>query len=81
MTQLLDYIIQTPELHRIHHIQGKHWGNFSDLIVWDRLFGTYIPRDLNEPLRIMGFRDNLELKFLAILGFKNVLLKNAKEKK
>lgn len=80
---ILDYFIATPELHRIHHIRGKQWGNFSDLPIWDRLFGTFIPRSIPEKNIKKGFRDNLELHFWDILKCVNVLSKYPalKEKK
>ncbi len=42
----LGYIIQRPESHCVHHQESLHWYNFSDLPVWDMLFGTfYNPND------------------------------------
>src|SRR5690606_17003560 len=32
---------QRPEMHRIHHQLGRHYHNFSDIPLWDALFGTY----------------------------------------
>lgn len=41
----LGYIVQRPESHCVHHQEGLHWHNFSDLPLWDMLFGTfYNPR-------------------------------------
>jgi sterol desaturase/sphingolipid hydroxylase (fatty acid hydroxylase superfamily) len=37
----LGFIIQRPESHCIHHERGRHTGNFSDLPLWDMLFGTF----------------------------------------
>jgi sterol desaturase/sphingolipid hydroxylase (fatty acid hydroxylase superfamily) len=37
----LRYFIQTPELHSIHHQLDVHDYNYSDLPIWDRIFGTY----------------------------------------
>jgi sterol desaturase/sphingolipid hydroxylase (fatty acid hydroxylase superfamily) len=42
----LKYVIQTPELHSIHHQLDVHAFNFGDLPIWDRLFGSY--RDVDE---------------------------------
>ena len=42
----LKYIIQTPELHSVHHELDVHHYNYADLPIWDRLFGTY--RDAND---------------------------------
>lgn len=56
----LRYFIQTPELHSIHHQLGVHRYNFSDLPLWDRLFGTY--KDATEFAPQCGFpRQNEEL--------------------
>lgn len=37
----LGYIIQRPESHTVHHAQGIHGYNYSDLPVYDILFGTF----------------------------------------
>lgn len=43
----LGYLIQRPESHRIHHGRGVHQRNYSDLPLWDMLFGTFEnPRDV-----------------------------------
>jgi len=39
--QWVGYFFQRPEMHRIHHQRGKHFNNFSDIPLWDMLFGTY----------------------------------------
>ena len=45
----LGYIVQRPEGHNIHHARGVHRHNYSDLPVWDMLFGTFRnPRALKE---------------------------------
>jgi sterol desaturase/sphingolipid hydroxylase (fatty acid hydroxylase superfamily) len=42
----LGYIVQRPESHSRHHERGVHYGNFSDLPIFDILFGTfYNPSD------------------------------------
>jgi sterol desaturase/sphingolipid hydroxylase (fatty acid hydroxylase superfamily) len=38
----LGYIIQRPENHAQHHARGLHAGNYADLPIVDRLFGTFI---------------------------------------
>jgi len=35
------YFFQRPESHCIHHEEGIHHYNYSDLPVWDMLFGTF----------------------------------------
>ncbi|OFW88740.1 MAG: hypothetical protein A3J37_08010 [Alphaproteobacteria bacterium RIFCSPHIGHO2_12_FULL_45_9] len=37
----LGFIFQRPESHCIHHKEGWHRQNFSDLPLWDMLFGTF----------------------------------------
>lgn len=37
----LGYLIQRPESHCIHHLRGWHRSNYSDLPLWDILFGTF----------------------------------------
>ncbi|MEM8983423.1 MAG: sterol desaturase family protein [Pseudomonadota bacterium] len=37
----LGFVIQRPESHCVHHERGKHTHNFSDLPLWDMLFGTF----------------------------------------
>lgn len=37
----LGYVIQRPESHGIHHERGVHAYNYSDLPLWDMVFGTF----------------------------------------
>jgi len=37
----LGYVIQRPESHTVHHGKGVHYYNFSDLPLFDLLFGTF----------------------------------------
>lgn len=42
----LEYIINTPSSHRVHHGRNRYCidKNYAGtLIIWDRLFGTYVP--------------------------------------
>ena len=39
--QWLGYIIQRPESHSVHHARGIHKYNYSDLPIFDILFGTF----------------------------------------
>jgi sterol desaturase/sphingolipid hydroxylase (fatty acid hydroxylase superfamily) len=66
----LKYIIQTPELHSIHHELNVHHFNYSDLPLWDKLFGTY--KDTNTFTKHCGFPKNNERKLLKMLFFKDV---------
>jgi sterol desaturase/sphingolipid hydroxylase (fatty acid hydroxylase superfamily) len=45
----LGYLIQRPESHNIHHARGVHRYNYSDLPLWDMVFGTFRnPRRLED---------------------------------
>jgi sterol desaturase/sphingolipid hydroxylase (fatty acid hydroxylase superfamily) len=66
----LRYLIQTPELHSIHHQFNVHRYNFGDIPLWDRLFGTY--RDSTEFAQRCGFPQGAEQKLLAMLAFRDV---------
>lgn len=35
------YIVQRPEAHVLHHAKGIHAYNYSDIAIWDILFGTW----------------------------------------
>ena len=64
------YLIQTPELHSIHHQFDHHKSNYSDLPLWDRLFGTY--RDATDFVDRCGFPTGAEAKLGEMLVFKDV---------
>ncbi len=64
------YVIQTPELHSIHHERHVHAYNFSDLPIWDRLFGTY--KDTPQFVPDCGFPNHNERKVLDMLAFRDV---------
>jgi sterol desaturase/sphingolipid hydroxylase (fatty acid hydroxylase superfamily) len=64
------FFVQRPEMHRIHHARGVHYGNFGDLPLWDMLFGTYRnPATFTAPC---GFRPEREARLGAMLAFRNV---------
>ena len=66
----LRYVIQTPELHSIHHQLNVHKYNFADLPIWDRLFGTY--KDAEAFAKRCGFPGEAERKLGRMLIFKDV---------
>ena len=66
----LRYFIQTPELHSIHHQLDVHKYNFSDIPIWDRLFGTY--KDSTTFTDRCGFPNDNERKIWKMLVFKDV---------
>lgn len=50
----LEYIFNTPSAHRVHHASNVRYldANYGGvLIVFDRLFGTYIPECAEEPCK------------------------------
>jgi len=54
----LGYFFQRPEMHRRHHERDWHRSNYSDLPVWDLLFGTFEnPREIPAEC---GFADGAE---------------------
>ncbi len=66
----LKYLIQTPELHSVHHELDVHRCNFGDLPIWDRLFGTYC--DADDFRERCGFPNNNERKLVKMLLFRDV---------
>jgi sterol desaturase/sphingolipid hydroxylase (fatty acid hydroxylase superfamily) len=67
--------IQTPELHSIHHAFNVHAHNYSDIPLWDRLFGTY--KDTTVFAKRCGFPRGAEEKLLPMLSFKDVYVGEA----
>ncbi|MFO7603801.1 MAG: sterol desaturase family protein [Gammaproteobacteria bacterium] len=64
------YVFQTPEMHRLHHQSSHHANNYSDIVWWDMLFGTYAnPR---ESIDHCGFDEASESKVLAMLMTKDI---------
>lgn len=66
----LKYFIQSPELHSVHHERDVHTYNFSDLPIWDRLFGTY--RDTDHFVADCGFPRSNERKLGRMLLLNDV---------
>ena len=65
----LGYIVQRPESHALHHAKGIHAYNYSDLPVFDMLFGTFRnPEDFHET----GFYNGASQKIGAMLLFRDV---------
>ncbi len=61
----LGYLFQRPEMHRVHHQRHRHRNNYSDLPLWDMLFGTF-----ENPRRApasCGFDEHRELDLVAML--------------
>lgn len=50
----LEWVLNTPSHHRVHHAVNPQYldKNYAGIfIVWDRLFGTFAPEAVDEPIR------------------------------
>ena len=66
----LGFIIQRPESHTVHHAKGIHKHNYSDLPIFDILFGTFEnPKNYNHST---GFYYGASAKVLDMLRFKDL---------
>ncbi len=48
----LEYVLNTPSLHRAHHARNPRYidHNYAGVLsIWDRLFGSYVSEDPNDP--------------------------------
>ena len=61
----LGYLFQRPEMHRLHHAEGIHGFNYSDLPLWDLLFGTF--RNPHSQEAPTGFGEDREQRVGAML--------------
>ena len=68
--QWLGYIVQRPESHSVHHGRGIHQYNYSDLPLFDILFGTF--RNPKDFVSESGFYDGASAKVPQILVFKDI---------
>lgn len=74
----LGFIIQRPESHCIHHRRYWHRQNFSDLPLWDMLFGTFHnPKDVKARC---GFEPAQEQRLMEMLRGVDVNPKKIKTK-
>jgi len=61
----MGFVFQRPESHCVHHQRGRHTGNFSDLPLWDLLFGTFEnPREAPDRC---GFGPEIEQRLPELL--------------
>jgi sterol desaturase/sphingolipid hydroxylase (fatty acid hydroxylase superfamily) len=69
------FLIQRPESHCVHHQRGVHRYNYSDLPIWDMLFGTF----KNPPAYVheCGFDGEREERVFSMLKGVNVLRSDA----
>lgn len=68
----LGYIIQRPESHSVHHGKGVHRYNYSDLPVWDMLFGTF--RNPESFQQEHGFYPGASERITDMLLFRDVTI-------
>lgn len=61
----LGFFIQRPESHRVHHQRNRHRANYSDLPLWDILFGTF-HNPKQSPAEV-GFANHAECQLLPML--------------
>lgn len=77
--QWLGYIIQRPESHTIHHAKGIHAYNYSDLPIYDIIFGTFNnPKGYSNET---GFYTGASKRIKEMLLFKDVTEENNKKDK
>lgn len=66
----LGYLIQRPESHSVHHQRGVHYYNFSDLPIFDILFGTF--RNPKNHVAETGFYQGASARVAEMLTFRDV---------
>tara|TARA_R110000796_G_scaffold252571_1_gene388003 strand:+ start:49888 stop:50721 length:834 start_codon:yes stop_codon:yes gene_type:complete len=70
----LGYIIQRPEAHTLHHAKGIHAYNYSDISVFDMVFGTFKnPKKFEHET---GFYNGASKKLKDMLLFKDISTEN-----
>lgn len=67
----LNYIVNTPELHRWHHSKQLHEGNRNyceNIMLWDHVFGTWFHGDYR-PSKDIGIKEQSPPGFLTQLAW------------
>ena len=67
----LGFFIQRPESHCVHHERGRHHYNYSDLPLWDMLFGTF--KNPRQSRFECGFGEDRELRIPDLLKARDVV--------
>ncbi len=70
----IGYFIQRPESHTVHHAKGIHAFNYSDLPIFDILFGTF--RNPSTYENETGFYEGASTKIKEMIFFKDVSNEN-----
>ncbi len=65
------WIIQRPEMHRVHHQRNRHRMNYADLPLVDLVFGTFHNPRRGEEVEC-GFEPLREQRFAAMLAGRDV---------
>ena len=63
---VLNYVFNTPNLHRWHHSTRPEEGNKNygeNMMLWDQLFGTYLYKK-NENIDFIGITDHMPAKLI-----------------
>ncbi len=68
--QWLGYFVQRPESHSLHHARGVHRHNYSDLPLWDIVFGTF--RNPLDFAAETGFHPGASAQIPQMLLFRDV---------
>lgn len=66
----LGYWVQRPESHTVHHARGIHGYNYSDLPVFDMLFGTFRNPETYE--HETGFYYGASSRVMDMLAFRDI---------
>ena len=77
--QWLGYFFQRPESHSLHHAKGIHAFNYSDLPLFDLIFGTF--RNPKEFSQEIGFYNGASSEIGKMLLFKDINKQTIKSSK
>jgi sterol desaturase/sphingolipid hydroxylase (fatty acid hydroxylase superfamily) len=66
----LGWIVQRPESHSVHHARGIHRYNYSDLPLWDLVFGTFRNPETFQDQQ--GFYPGASARVAEMLAFRDV---------
>lgn len=75
----MGYIIQRPESHAIHHGKRIHRFNYSDLPLWDMVFGTFRNPGKDEVPADAGFYTGASTRIPAMLMMQDVAFSTSTE--
>jgi len=70
MPHRVGYVFQRPEMHRIHHVHGRHRDDHGDIVSWDMLSGTWRNPRTWDGAR--GFTPEREERLTDMLRFRDV---------